>query len=703
MRISSLTVSNFKALTRLELSGLQDTVVIAGPNGCGKSCLYDAIRLLKSAYGGYQPNEWHNWFGEFQINFNQSDSSWFVLFQDRAKSLDLAADFTLSDAERAFLRSDGERILTEQTWKEVAPELAGWRYMGAMPLATNLRVREPEVLKRVAQEWPLLLAELEKPIHKARLTITNGGKAQTIQSRVLELVFSQYDPHHLGIIDYHGATRHYGRERVGGINLNIEGSDERLRQHALYNYSNKYANLKTEMATSYVRYLLAKEANASVAPDTSLSETMKELFATFFPGKEFLGALPTEAGGMHFPVLTPSGAQHDIDDLSAGEKEVLYGYLRLRNSAPERSVLLIDEPELHLNPRLVSGLASFYHRHVGQALNNQLWLVTHSDTLIRDAVGQSGFSVFHLQPPGQYEGPNQASPVLVARDLDRLVIDLVGDLAAYRPGAKIVVFEGGGNSDFDAMMTGMLFPRFQSRINAISGGSKRRVADLYEVLERASAAGQIPGRFFAISDSDAEFDDVATAPEPTRFRWDAYHIENYLLEPSFVLSALRNTHPAGSEGLTEETVLAALSECARATIPTLVSHRLRTLANRDLVQSVNLSFDPTRRDVADALSEAVSRSRARIEEAVEQRLSRAVLREYEVAFTAEAEEQIESGLWRLRFRGRDVLKRFVGIHVPGISYEVFRNIVIAQMRDASYEPPGMARIVDAILKAPATP
>ena len=46
-------------------------------------------------------------------------------------------------------------------------------------------------------------------------------------------------------------------------------------------------------------------------------------------------------------------------------KEVLFGYLRLRNSAPKYSVVLLDEPELHLNPALVRGLPQFYHRHLG--------------------------------------------------------------------------------------------------------------------------------------------------------------------------------------------------------------------------------------------------------------------------------------------------------------------------------------------------
>src|SRR5438093_567815 len=85
VRIESLSVDNFRAITTLSLAALQDTVVVAGPNGCGKSCVFDAIRLLKSVYGGYLPNEWQSWFGEFQINFNQRDTDWLVLFQSRSQ------------------------------------------------------------------------------------------------------------------------------------------------------------------------------------------------------------------------------------------------------------------------------------------------------------------------------------------------------------------------------------------------------------------------------------------------------------------------------------------------------------------------------------------------------------------------------------------------------------------------------------------
>jgi len=700
VRINSIQVKNFRAITSLQLSDLRDTVVIAGPNGCGKSCLFDAIRLLKSAYGGYQPNEMHHWFGEFQINVAQPGQTLLALFQDRSRPIEVEAEFSLSDSELHYLRANAEQILIDSAWKQVVPELAQWRDIRAASMAANLRVHLPRVQQIVAHELPILAMQLGSATHIGKLVIHPQGEGVTQPSRVLEIVFGRYDPQQIGIIDYHGATRNYAREQIGGINLSIESSDERARQHALYNYANKYANLKSEMAGSYVRQLLGRQADGVQRPD-SLSDTLKELFTTFFPGKEFVGPKPTADGRLLFPVRTPSGSEHDIDELSSGEKEVLYGYLRLRNSSPRNSVLLLDEPELHLNPRLIRGLANFYHQHLGKPLGTQLWLVTHSDTLIREAVGQDGFSVYHLQPAGQYEGENQASLVQVGADVDRLIMELVGDLAAYRPGAKLVVFEGDSESEFDVRMTSTLFPEFLTKTNAVSGGNKHKVTQLYELLEASRASGAIPGRFYAITDADGDPPESGGAVR-RRFAWDVYHIENYLLEPELVLRVLRDVHRATGALTTEVGVLEALRDCARETVHELVGHKLRVKVNHALVKSLDVGFDPRRRDVSSALTEALTRSRSRIEATLSGELNPENVQAEDRRFREQFEDDLLTGAWRRTFRGRDVLKRFVGRHVGGLSYEPFRELIISKMRDTNFQPPGMKRVIEAILSDDST-
>ena len=212
------------------------------------------------------------------------------------------------------------------------------------------------------------------------------------------------------------------------------------------------------------------------------------------------------------------------------------GYLRLRASAPKSSVILLDEPELHLNPALLQGLPDFYHRHLGRALGNQLWLVTHSDALLRQSVGNPNFSVFHMQGATTTQpGENQALAVQAEDELERAIIDLVGDLATYKPHAKVVILEG-AVGEFDRLMVSRLFPLFAQTVNLVSGGSKSRVRDLYGILSRAGAAAGVGDRFFAVVDKDSGRSQPSEARE---LPWDRYHIENYLLEPRYVLAALR--------------------------------------------------------------------------------------------------------------------------------------------------------------------
>jgi AAA15 family ATPase/GTPase len=53
LRIESVEVQNFKVLRHLKLDEIPDLVVIAGPNGSGKTSLFDAIRVFKEAIATY--------------------------------------------------------------------------------------------------------------------------------------------------------------------------------------------------------------------------------------------------------------------------------------------------------------------------------------------------------------------------------------------------------------------------------------------------------------------------------------------------------------------------------------------------------------------------------------------------------------------------------------------------------------------------
>jgi hypothetical protein len=662
-------------------------------NGCGKSSIFDAVRLLKSAYGQYHQHEYQWWFSEFQINVQRIRQDAQRVLHDPRKPLRIQAEFELSDAEQIYLRENAKELYLQMNWAQ----FRGMHSTDGDAFVINpvaQRAQGPVVESQTAALMTALERVIDNPTHFAELSMAPDRDPIARPSPVVELMFSVYRPQHLGVLDYHGPNRTYGREQVGGVNLQLEDSSERNSQHALYNTQNKYSGVKTEMAQSYVRQLLAKEAGVAIAHGADLKETLDELFSVFFPGKQFLGARPTLNGGLEFPVRLESGREHDINELSSGEKEVLLGYLRLRNSAPRNSIVLLDEPELHLNPLLIRGLPRFYQKHLGEALGNQLWLITHSDALLREAVDEPAYAVFHMQPAHTTPpSSNQLDRVSVTAAVERAIIDLVGDLATYSPRSKVVLLEG-EDSEVDANLIRELFPEFSERVNLVSMGSKRRVGAVHDLLERASTEGRLDARFYSIVDRDTAGHSLVESDQ--RFSWDVYHIENYLLEPRFILEAMRSVQLGGALPTAVE-IANALRECAAETVSFLVRTQMDQRINNDMVTCISTSFSPSQ-SVADGFREASERSLERLRRLVADQLSAHQLAEEERKLRLELESALANEHWRSEFKGRDILRRFVGRYNRelGLSYEKFRNLIINRMREAGYKPSGMARVIHAI-------
>lgn len=694
MKIERLEIHNFRGIRSISMDDLGHMIIIAGQNGSGKSCIFDAIRLLKSVYGGYQANEWQQWMSEFQIPVSSRAADYKSMLNDASKELRITCEFKLSDDERAFISSNMNDLLKEYVWRLELPEAYTWGSSKIALFAAQFRDRETAVGQRAFEMRPHLLSEITAGTIKGEVTIPVGGLPQISQSIALSVIFSAFRPNEIGVLDYHGAQRHYGREMVQGINLNLDANEQQRSQTALYNYAQKYTNVKGEMAASYVKEILAEQAGVPRSSQSTLGNTLVELFKTFFPDKEFLGPSPNADGTLAFPVKTRDGHTHDLDELSSGEKEILYGYLRIRNSAPKNSIIILDEPELHLNPRLIRGLPQFYKKHLGEALNNQIWLVTHSDALLREVVGAENYNVFHMLPSYNTSSREpQLRPLRANADLDLALVDLVGDLAAYRPGGKVIIFEGGGDTDFDKKVVAALFPEIQGKANLISGSNKARVRALHETLDNAAKQGELPYEFIAVTDRDSGSDARAVAPLNV-YSWDVYHIENYFIEVDYIQKVLRSLGLGSA--LTREQIADELRMCASETLPQLLRHELSEYANMTLISSVNTGTDPKKGDLAGELFAAVERSVARAKAQTERELSLDVLREKEIHLKATYQSNLADGSWIKTFRGREVLKRFAGKHVTSIPYESFRNLVLSRMQDDNYRPDGMRAVIDRI-------
>ena len=695
MRIEHLEIENFRAIESVSIATPSTMIVIAGPNGCGKSCVLDGIRFIKSAYGGYGPNEWDQWLGEFQINREQDPWEMRKVLRDKTKSSRIAITLTLHPPERLHLQEHAHELVEEIALNQLAPGIPyrNWRQ--------RIRIsgqREQAFLQQVDDLTQQLAESLKTAIkndqHMGSVTIDQNGNVGIERNLVLESIWRIYEPQRVGLVDYHGSHRHYAREQVGGVNLSLKTQEEQQKQSTLYNYANKYANIKTQMATEFVLQTLREKGGEDRREP--LSDTLKELFWRFFPGKEFEGVKTNDKGELEFSVTVADGKKHDINDLSSGEKEILFGYLRLRNSAQRQSIILLDEPELHLNPKLIQGLPQFYQKHIGEALDNQIWAVTHSDAFLREAIESAGTRVYHMKEVNKEEAANnQVHEIKREEEGQEAILELIGDIAGYRPGDKIVIFEG-ENSEFDIRMTGRLFPRYERKMNFVSGGNKSTVRRLHQALE-AQDGGKGKGKIFSIVDRDGT-GRAQDSEESGRFTWDVYHIENYLLDEDVILEVLQKSTISEPGFVDSGDVERELRRIAEERIDELVEHAVRERAHQAITGAIRLKGD---RNPGEGPGEGVSR---RVCETIErlvaeskQGLSAEQLDRVADARGATLSAALEADDWKKEFRGREILRVFAGRY-GGMRYETMRDTIINTMADRGHRPQGMLRILERIDK-----
>lgn len=699
MRIIDLHIANFKAIDQISLEDLTDVVVIAGANGSGKSTIFDAIRFWKSTIGSYQKGELQNWLTELGFGNNNNNTSLLSAHQNKDEPFSILASISLSQVEIDYLKENARELLAFYFYKTnaqsnvMAPSVLT---MQNLDLVDDFRNQKQGIMQQVeASVFHINLLEPNKII-TGSVEVNPSGNINMNAPFVLQLVLSIFVDE-IGIIEHYGPQRTFGREQVQSLNLAIETQVRSQRQgNVLYNQASKYSSVKTELASAYVRGLISERAGADPLSNESLEKAVTELFVQFIPGKKFMGVTPNQTGALSFDVKTSAGL-HDISELSSGEKELIYGYLRLKNSGLKNSVILIDEPELHLNPRLTDGLPDFYYRHIGRPLNNQLWLVTHSDTILRQSVGYDGFRVFHMKTVGNYEaGESQIVEVTAQSEINRAIIDLVGDLAAFKPGGKLVIIEGGGASEFDKGLIQRLFPEFAQRVNLISSESKSRVQALHSLLEKIGIEGDLFSGVYAITDAD---DNVAagnaTLPKGT-YQWDVYHIENYLVNPFFIRKVMIDNLLI-SEEIPESTIYDWLREAAESTKDTLIRHEMENIVRKAIYSSIKVNTDRSSKFEIAKLSEAADKSVEKIRLLLEDSLSPISLSLLKEKTESRLDEALKSNLWIDTFRGREVLNAFVDARGKNkISYESLRNQIGARMRDVEYQPIGMGQVLNAI-------
>ena len=355
MQITRVQIERFRAIDTIDLrfadefGDPQTAVTMAGPNGCGKtSVLYAITNALRGVFG-YRTDDVPT-PNRDDIRTTRSGGAW----SKKPSDIRVSIDIHFGDEEQEDIR---ETLgLLE---KERPPNLPD----GTLTVHWTF----PPPVDRDGQRSPWSHADITPRLEFVRSWLSVKGWAIGAWRKQEVAGVSRMLPK-LGGLHFFPQDRDLKNRVVGSVNDPGDESEENRRRRpnkpsvhdVLDDFSRRFSKVPED------------------DPDNWESH-VKRLYAMVCDPKKYLGFYYREDTPLGMPVFDDQGYEYPLSHAASGEHVILEYIIELCRFGPlHRSIVLIDEPEVHLHPlwlrRLYLSLPDF-------GADNQFILTTHSPEL----------------------------------------------------------------------------------------------------------------------------------------------------------------------------------------------------------------------------------------------------------------------------------------------------------------------------------
>ncbi|NMC35449.1 AAA family ATPase [Candidatus Beckwithbacteria bacterium] len=377
----------------------------------------------------------------------------------------------------------------------------------------------------------------------------------------------------------------------------------------------------------------------------------KAIFKKLLQDKELQDIDPANPG--EFKYKTDEGIILPFKALSSGEQEIIKIIFDIERKDIKHSVILVDEPELHLHPTLTFKLIENL-KTIGEQTNQFIFL-THSADIISTYYSTGDVYFIDAEQTGQ----NQAHKLSELDHSHKTLVKLIGEnLGLFAVGKKLIFIEG-DSSSIDRMTYHSIAQKYLPDAKVIPIGSVESIGTL-NIIEEQIRNAIFGIDFYMIRDRDGLANDQINELEKSgKLKClKRRHIENYFFDEGTLFKV--------AERLCLTTINPQIT-------PTYIISELKKIAskmfNLNLLQSIkdylvlNHNLDiPTVRNIDKKSSEEI---KIEMISGVKQSLSKINIDLSEVKLdqwiTTEKlklERSLQADEWIIDFRGKEIFSVF---------------------------------------------
>lgn len=387
-----------------------------------------------------------------------------------------------------------------------------------------------------------------------------------------------------------------------------------------------------------------------IAKNPDPLQKYKNIFSSILPGKELQDINPASPGEFHYK--DASGKVLSFGALSSGEQEVVKVLFDVARKDIRHSVVIVDEPELHLHPTLTFKLIEAL-KVIGDH-SNQFIFLTHSADLI--STYYSSGDVYFID--AAQTGANQAHRLSELNHSHREIVKLIGqNLGVFAVGKKLIFVEG-ENASIDRLTYHTISQSCLPDAKIVPVGSVSNLLTLnaFEEQIRSSVFGI---EIYMLRDRDGlSNEQIKDIEERGKIRClKKRHIENYFLDSEVLFKVAETLYlTASNPDLSPEFIETEMQKIAEASLKyNLVKNSREYLGTNHSFKIPKVkSLDS--KELNDIQTEIVSETREAIS-ALDKSLSETSFRQWVQGESARLQDLLKSKAWKDEFQGKFIFSK----------------------------------------------